>query len=424
MSEIITKPRGTQDIINENKKYYDYITDNLRTYFKNYNINSVDIPTFEETKLFIRSVGESTDIVNKEMFNLQVKNEHDQSLRPEFTAGILRMVIENKLYANPDLPIKLGYFGSIFRYERPQKGRYREIHQGGVEYLDNKLTNETIIEVISLFYNCAKKILKSDDLYISINHIGGEKTRETWKNALRNYFEPLLPTMCEDCQRRFKTNPLRILDCKVAEDAAIGMNAPTVNNFLNEEEEKEFKDILNQLDELNVKYVVDPHLVRGLDYYTGIVFELYENNGDITTALGGGGKYQNLMEELNGPKMEGIGFSYGLDRLLLSLKDDVKKEIISSYSNDFYIYSFNKTNEGSIYATKLTNLLRENDYSAYLANLSKGMGGSLKQATRLNSKYIIFINEDLTLEIKNSETREQVKIEYDELIKNIQERKF
>lgn len=424
MAEIITKPRGTQDIINQDKKYFDYITDKLRYYFNLYSVDMVDIPSFEETKLFIRSVGESTDIVNKEMFNLQVKNEHEQSLRPEFTAGIIRMLIENKLYASPDLPLKLGYFGSIFRYERPQKGRFREIHQGGVEFLDNKLSLQTIVECISLFYFCAKAIMKSENLYISINHIGSEKTRETWKSELKKYFKKNISNMCEDCQRRLEQNPLRILDCKVKNDIEIANKAPTVDKYLSTEEKEEFENILNQLDNLNIKYVKDPKLVRGLDYYTGVVFELYEKNGDVSLALGGGGKYQNLTKDLNGPEMEGIGFSYGLDRLCINLSQQVKAEIIKEYSNDFYIYSFNKSNVGLLKVNLLSNYIQENGYSTYVCQFDKGMSGALKQATRKNSKYILFVNEDLSLELKNSTTREQEKIDEISFKKNLSERKY
>ena len=424
MAEIITKPRGTQDIINQDKKYFDYITDKLRFYFNLYSVDMVDIPSFEETKLFVRSVGESTDIVNKEMFNLQVKNEHEQSLRPEFTAGIIRMLIENKLYASPDLPLKLGYFGSIFRYERPQKGRFREIHQGGVEFLDNKLSLQTNVECISLFYFCAKAIMKSDNLYISINHIGSEKTRETWKSELKKYFKKNISNMCEDCQRRLEQNPLRILDCKVKNDIEIANKAPTVDKYLSTEEKEEFENILKQLDNLNIKYVKDPKLVRGLDYYTGVVFELYEKNGDVSLALGGGGKYQNLTKDLNGPEMEGIGFSYGLDRLCINLSQQVKAEIIKEYSNDFYIYSFNKSNVGLLKVNLLSNYIQENGYSTYVCQFDKGMSGALKQATRKNSKYILFVNEDLSLELKNSTTREQEKIDEISFKKNLSERKY
>lgn len=423
MAEQIIKPRGTQDIFGDNKKIYDYITSVLDRYFKNYGVNKIDIPTFEETKLFIRSVGESTDIVNKEIYNLESKGEHQTSLRPEFTAGIMRALIENKLYATPDLPLKLGYYGSVYRYERPQKGRYRELHQGGVEFVDNNLDIITKIDCLNLFYSAAKELL-GDNIYLVINYLGAEDARKKWREALREFFKSHLDTMCEDCKRRFEVNPLRILDCKVEHDHELGLNAPNITDFLSEEDKKYYDDICTELDNLGIKYKRDPHLVRGLDYYTGIVFELYLEQGDLPLALGAGGQYANLTAELNGPKMEGIGFSFGLDRLLMCFNESLKSDVLNKYALDFFVYSFNKNPEGVKEINDILKTIRNSNYSAIAAPMTKAFGGSLKQAARMNTKYLLLINEDLSLEIKDFSKREQQKISKEEFTKMLSERKF
>lgn len=417
MSENITKPRGTQDFCPDKGPIYREITRELDRYFTLHGIKLVDIPMFEQTKLFIRTVGDSTDVVNKELFDLVNKGESQYSLRPEFTAGIVRMFIENKLYASPDLPYKFGYHGSMFRYERPQKGRYREVHQGGVEILDKKLDIFTTVDCICLFHNFAKKLLNTDNLYVSINHIGCDETREKWKQDLRKYFKKHLKNMCPDCQRRFEQNPLRILDCKVEDDIKIASNAPTVDQYLLKEEKNEFELICSLLTKNNIKIKKDPHLVRGLDYYTGVVFELYQDNGDLQLALGGGGKYQNLVKNLGGPDMEGIGFSYGLDRLMMVLSQERKDDFLDKFTPEVFLFTFNKTEKGLTEYIKISNILEQNNISFTYANLDKNLSSTIKQADREKAKYLLILNEDLTVTVKNLLERTQVDIKVSEIAK-------
>src|SRR5574344_1626238 len=224
MSEIIYKPRGTIDYVSTNKILLDSVCNFLDKYSFKYGAKKIDTPMFEDGKLFVRGVGESTDIVTKEMFRLDVKGEHDYILRPEFTASINRAIVENKLYASPDLPLKFCYHGPVFRFERPQSGRYRQFNQFGVEFIDAKIDLQTQLDAILLFYSAASGLL-GHKLLLKINYLGDFKTREAYKTALKEYYADKIDTMCDDCKNRFVTNPLRILDCKVEQDIEINKGA-------------------------------------------------------------------------------------------------------------------------------------------------------------------------------------------------------
>lgn len=409
MAEIIKKPRGTQDFLFGDKAVYDYVVHTLVEEFKKYNIKFLEIPTFEETKLFIRGVGESTDIVNKEIFQLENKGEHDWALRPEFTAGILRAVIENKLSFTPDLPLKIGYFGSVYRYERPQKGRFRELHQGGIEFFDQKIELATILEVLACFYFTAKKVTNRK-LVLKINTLGSDETRCKWREALKEFYSPKIDNMCNDCKRRFEQNPLRILDCKVESDIEINKDAPKISSFLDDCDICEFEGVKKYLTTLNIPFEVDTSLVRGLDYYNGVVFELFTSDGDENYALGGGGKYSSLMKSLGGPDMEGLGFSFGLDRLMLSINDNLRSQIVSkSNSNDIQIYSFLE-NEDYFQSLEISQQLRQKGFKVTLTKQTKALGAALKQANRENARFLLILNQGNSCELKDLKNREQIKI--------------
>ena len=403
MSQSINKPRGTLDYFGNNKLAFDNLVDELNNEAQKYGVEPIEVPVFEESKLFKRGVGESTDIVNKETFDLTPKGGHDYTLRPEFTAGINRAIIENKLYASPDLPIKFYYCGPIFRYERPQVGRFREFHQWGVEFVDKKIDLATTISCLSLFYNQVKKSLGIDPV-LKVNFLGSFSSRENYKKALREYFEPHIENMCSDCQRRLEQNPLRILDCKVLEDRPIIEKSPLVTDFLSSEDKSEYDEILKSLDALNIPYVCDDKLVRGLDYYTGLVFEIYDKDNLDVGALGGGGKYGNLMKDLGGPDFEGIGYSFGVERLVISKKntDDIKKSL------DYFMIILDKSKTKDMLV--LANNLQQKGYSVSFASMDKALTGAIKMADRMNSKTVV-IADDRGYHVKDMSARTQIDYE-------------
>ena len=408
MAEIITKPRGTIDYLNENKVFLDYILNFLDEKAIAFGAKKIDVPLFENGKLFTRGVGESTDIVTKEMFHLENKGEHDYILRPEFTASINRAVIENKQYASPDLPLKYCYHGPVFRYERPQAGRYRQFNQFGIEFLDAKIDFQTQLDALLLFYNAASELL-NHNLLLKINFLGDFSSRERYKKVLKDFYKDKISTMCEDCKRRYEINPLRILDCKIDHDIEINKDAPKLSDYISEEEKELYQNVLKVLDNLGINYIEDPKLVRGLDYYTGLVFALYDPFSMELGAIGGGGQYDNLMKELGNIDFEGIGFSYGVERLLLSLSDDVKKDILDkvNYRYDYFIIDLRSKKD--IKPVLLSYRLREDGFKIDSSSYSKALNGSLKMADRQRSKYVLIFddyNENKVI-VKNMKERTQ-----------------
>jgi len=408
MANTFTKPRGTVDMIGAQAEKYQKIVQTLNEKTHLYGVSPIIPPMFEENKLFHRGVGETTDIVTKETFNLENKGGHEYTLRPEFTAGIMRAVIENKLYASPHMPLKLYYSGSIFRYERPQAGRLREPHQWGIEFLDEHLDEVTTIEVLLLMVSCLKAIGIENPI-LKINTLGSLTSRIAYKSALVDYFVPYIDSMCADCKSRLETNPLRILDCKVEEDKKIASNAPIIRDYLTDEDKQEFEGILAMLKEMGIEYEIDDHLVRGLDYYTGIVFEVYEKNHLNLGALGGGGKYDGLSKALGGPNLEGIGFSFGLDRLLLSLEGEDKEDPI-----DVMLYIQDDVKS----MLKLAEELRKKNLSTTIPHVGKSLKSALKMADSKGVKRFIFKKDDSYV-IKDMEKNEQKECSYEDIINNL-----
>lgn len=407
----IKKPRGTIDYINSDALLLSKIRTILLDEATKYGTSYVDLPLFEESSLFHRTVGESSDIVTKETFDLKNKGEKDYTLRPEFTACVSRAVIENKLYSSPDMPLKFSYFGPVFRYERPQTGRLRQFNQFGVEFLDTKVDLSTSLDAFLLSLRSAEKLL-GHKVKAKINFLGSFESREQYKVELKKFFEPKIGSMCDDCKRRLQTNPLRILDCKVEEDQVIAKDAPKVTDYLSDSDKKEFEDIKKSLDALNIEYEVDSELVRGLDYYTGLVWELYDTINTTLGAIGGGGKYASLMESIGGPQFEGIGFSLGVERLMIALTDERKAELNSSTSLDVFIIDLKKEGESNYFA----DLLRQKDKSVSIASYSRSLSGALKMADRKNAKKVLIVDFDGTYKIKDMASRDQIEVSKDEVI--------
>ena len=408
MSERINKPRGTLDYIDKDEIIYSSLETKLFNLASCYGAKKVMIPCFEETKLFVRSVGDSTDIVNKEMFKLENKGDHEYVLRPEFTAGINRCIVENKLFASPDLPIKLSYCGPVFRYERPQAGRLREFHQFGVEFIDNKIDYQTAMDAICLLYRSLESILEHD-LELRINFLGSKISQDAYRLALKEYYKDKIDDMCEDCKRRYQTNILRILDCKISSDIQINKQAPLLTNYLTSQDREVFDQIIFGLEKLNINYKLDPRLVRGLDYYTGIVFEVYDPSNLELGAIGAGGQYGNLMSEIGGPNMEGIGFSIGMERIILALSALQKENIYESNTPELDYFIIDLRKEKDLLPLEISDILRSIGCKIASSSYSKALNGSLKMADRLHAKTCLIFDDynPNHVIVKNMKTRQQ-----------------
>lgn len=415
---MIKIPRGTQDILPEDSIKWRHIENKLDELMELYNYKEIRTPIFESTELFARGVGYSTDVVQKEMYTFKDKGDRSLTLRPEGTAAVVRSYIEHKMQGNPNQPVKLYYNGPMFRYERKQKGRYRQFNQFGVEAIgaeNPSIDAEVLAMVMHIYESFGLKHLK-----LVINSIGDSESRKEYNEALVNHFEPVIDTFCSDCQSRLHTNSMRILDCKIDRDKEAIKTAPRITDYLNDDSKAYYEQVKHHLDDLNIPYVEDPNLVRGLDYYTHTAFELMMDNpnydGAITT-LCGGGRYNGLLQLLDGPSETGIGFALSIERLLLALEEEgIELDIEEKF--DLFIVTMGE--EADRYAVKLLNDLRKNDVKADKDYLNRKIKGQMKQADRLNAKYTIVIGdqelENNSIAIKNMTTGESENIQLDQLI--------
>jgi len=404
----INPVKGTHDIVGDEACTYQEIESILREVAEVYGYDEFRTPIIEHSELFTRSVGESSDIVRKEMYTFLDKGNRSITLRPEVTASVIRAIVNKKLYASQDLPIKAFYLGPTFRYERPQAGRYRQFSQFGVEAvgLDSHLVD---VEVIALGYR-SLQALGFNSITLKINTLGDDESRTRYREALREYFTSHIHTMCGDCGERLKLNPLRILDCKVAEDQAIIRGAPRIHEFLSEKSKERFNLIINSLDSLGIKFELDESLVRGLDYYSETVFEYHfiSSKGKSLGALGAGGHYSNLVEELGGPKFEGIGLSFGVERLAQVL---IEEKIMPAWfaTVDFYVMPVEDVELEKVYA--IAELLRKLGYRTDVAYERKPLKTLFKKAERRNAYFAVIVGKDElaknALTIKNMQTQEQ-----------------
>jgi histidyl-tRNA synthetase len=409
--------RGTYDAYYEDALNIDKIVNTLKEVALSYGYNPIITPLYEATELFTRSAGESSDIVTKEMFDFVDKGGRNISLRPEMTAGVMRSVVTNKLYANKDLPLKLYYYGSAFRYERPQKGRYRQFNQFGVEQVGVNSYLEDA-ETIILGYKCLKKI-GFPHVILKINSLGDQETRDNYRSSLTSFFKDKISCMCGDCQKRYLTNPLRILDCKVESDQEIIKDAPKMNEYLTSDSQERFNNVLKVLDQFNIEYQVDSTLVRGLDYYSQVVFEFHFISEDGTNlgAIGAGGHYDNLVSEVGGPSLSSVGFALGIERLNTLLKE-IDPANYAKTSLDVYIAYLGE--KGKKEALTLSEELRDLSYKVDLSYLDKKINANLKIALRKNARYLIIIGDDEinnhVYQIKNLLTQEQISLTKDQLL--------
>lgn len=403
---MITKPKGCYDVTGEVAKKYQRICEVVSAYAKIYNYKYIRTPLFESTELFKRGVGDTTDIVQKETYDFTDRGGRCFTLRPEGTAGVVRNFIEDKLYGNQSSVVKEFYIGTMYRYERPGLGRNREFTQFGVECLgsDDEMMDA---EVISFSYNILKEL--GLDVTVKINNLGSVEDRENYKKALVEYLTPHINDLCEDCQNRIKTNPLRILDCKVDDQSEILKNAPNILDYHSKESNDRFNKILTYLDYLDIDYEVDNTLVRGLDYYDYMVYELKLND---SLALGGGGRYNHLVKNLGGPEVPAVGFACGIERIINEMNDESLNNI------DVYVMCVN--DEEKIKANIITQDLRLNNIICETNVMGKSLKSQFKEADNMNAKNLIILNsEDLSkglITVKDNVTKEEVKVPEDEII--------
>lgn len=387
----IKLPRGTQDILPSETAKWQIVEELIREECRMFHYKEIRTPVFEHTELFTRGVGDTTDIVQKEMYTFQDRGNRSLTLRPEGTASVVRSFVEHKMFGYPDQPVKLYYMGPMFRYERQQAGRYRQFVQFGMEAIgsaDPAIDAEVISLAMSIYKKAGLKSLK-----LVINSLGDTESRIAHREALVNHFEPHIEEFCSDCQNRLQKNPLRILDCKVDRNNPLMETAPSLTDFLNEESAAYFEQVKVYLTMLNIEFEVDPNLVRGLDYYNHTAFEIMstaEGFGAITT-LAGGGRYNGLVAELGGPDSPGIGYAMSIERLLLAMEAE-KIEFPDLTSLDVYLVAMGE--EAKKKVTELTFELRQNKISADMDYLDRKVKAQMKSADRLKAKAVIVVGED------------------------------
>jgi histidyl-tRNA synthetase len=417
---MIQIPRGTQDILPGTVEKWQWIEKTAKEVCQTFNYSEIRTPIFEHTELFQRGVGDTTDIVQKEMYTFEDRGGRSLTLRPEGTASVVRSYVENKMYGDPNQPIKLFYSGPMFRYERPQAGRFRQFVQFGVEAIgseDPAIDAEVISVVMTIFQKLGLK-----NIQLVINSLGDKESRLAHREALIQHFKPRIGEFCSDCQNRLEKNPLRILDCKKDRDHELMKTAPSILDYLTEPSRKFFDKVQFYLKELGIEYIVDPTLVRGLDYYNHTAFEIMSNAegfGAITT-LCGGGRYNGLVQELGGPEMPGIGFAFSIERLLQALEAE-KVELPIQSGLDCYLVSLGE--EAKDYSVKLLQELRHAGIRADKDYQDRKMKAQLKQADRLGARFVAIIGEDElkkhVVVLKQMETGEQREVPIDQLVSEL-----
>lgn len=402
-------PTGTQDFMPADTAVWQKVEQIIREECEKYGFQEIRTPVFEYTEVF-KTENDSSDMVTKEMYTFETRGDKGATsftLRPEGTKGVMRSFVEHKLYGNTaEFPQKLYYMGPMFRHERPQKGRYRQFHQFGVEAIGvrNPLLD---VETIALGYAITKR-LGISSVQILLNSLGDEESRNRYRTALKEHFRPYLGELCEDCQRRWEVNPLRILDCKVDRDHPSFKSAPSIQDYLNETSREYFDKVISGLNALKIPYVLDDKLVRGLDYYSNTVFEAVPVNAQgQQAAVFAGGQYDSLVEYFGGGDLPGVGFGMGLERIIELAKEE--KQIESPVrSIDAYVISMG--NVGT-YALEATQKLREAGFTAETDYQGRSLKAQFKATDRLRAKIIVIIGENEaaegTVNVKNTETQQQ-----------------
>lgn len=398
-------PRGTKDVVPQESYKWHYIENKINDLCRRFGYKEVRIPVFEHTEVFERGVGDTTDVVQKEMYTFEDKGGRSITLRPEGTSGTVRCFLENNLYADAQ-PTKMYYLLSCYRYEKPQAGRLREFHQFGVESFgspDSSIDAEVISMAMTLLGELGVR-----DLKLYINSIGCPKCRAEYNKKLKNFFESRKEELCETCKTRLEKNPMRIIDCKVPHCGEIGKEAPKILNEQCPECTEHYKKVCAYLDAMGISYEIDDTIVRGLDYYTTTVFEI-KSEGLVVC---GGGRYNGLVEELGGKPTPGVGFGLGLERLLMVLES---QGLLPENKSDVKLYAANIGEKADLFAQKLVNDLRAGGICAEKDLMSRSLKAQMKYADKIGAKYTVVIGDDEIekgiVTVKNMLNGEQKEIE-------------
>lgn len=410
---LTSAPRGTKDVLPANVANWRYVEQIMRCICDRYLYQEIRTPIFEHTELFLRGIGDTTDVVEKEMYTFTDRGNRSITLRPENTASVVRAYVENKLYADP-APTKLFYLGPMFRYDRPQAGRMRQFHQFGIEALgaDQPLIDaEVIMLAVQVLTSLGLK-----DLRLLINSVGCPACRPLYKDKLKAFFQPKLEELCEDCQSRFDRNPLRILDCKNEKCKELAQGAPTLAGCLCDECKDHFHTLEELLKTVNLDFELDPNLVRGLDYYTKTAFEIQYSPLGAQSAVCGGGRYDGLVEEVGGPPTTGIGFAMGMERVLLALE---KQNLLPEQNTYADVFVVTPVAEHVPMAFKIVSELRAAGLRTEIDSLGRSMKAQMKQANRLRAKKVLIFGEDEvargSVVFRDMETSEQTEVKIEEI---------
>ncbi len=420
MSEINRAIKGTNDILPNESHEWQFVEGKMLETARLYGYNEIRVPVFEHTEVFKRSVGDTTDVVQKEMYTFDDKGGRSITLRPELTAGVIRAAIEKGLVSGA-LPVKVCYIGGCYRYEKPQAGRLREFHQFGVECMGAASPNADA-EVIAL----ARQVLATvgiEKISLEINSIGCGECRKEYHKALKEYFSQKIDTLCETCKDRLERNPMRILDCKSPVCSEIAANAPVVLDYLCDECNEHFEAVKRHLDAQNINYTVNPHIVRGLDYYTRTVFEFVSGDIGAQSTVCGGGRYDGLVAQMGGPSVASLGFGMGIERLMLVLKNQ-NADLPEATKTDLYIATMGDA--ASIKASTLCALLRDEGYKVETDICSRGLKAQMKFANKIGAKFLVILGEDELssnkAKIKDMATGQETEFNLDQIVDELGEK--
>lgn len=411
---LINGPRGTKDILPDTVAQWLHLENAIRDICRCYGYREIRTPIFEHTELFLRGIGETTDVVEKEMYTFSDRGGRNLTLRPENTASAVRSYLQNKLYAAESL-VKLFYIGSMFRYDRPQAGRYREFHQFGVEAL-GEMNPAVDVEIILLAIEFLRS-LGLKELVLHLNSVGCPKCRPAYRTKLQEFFQSQKEELCTDCQSRFARNPLRILDCKKEHCRILSQGAPRITDCLCDDCRTHFAKVKSCLASMGIPFELDVNLVRGLDYYTKTAFEVQYTPLGAQSAVAGGGRYDGLVEEIGGDATPGIGFAIGLERVLLALEKQGLLQETTKYVDVFFVAL------GEIAEMASFKLMQEARASGLIAMMDfsgRSLKAQMKQANKKKARFVAIIGEDevkdATISLKDMKIGEQKKIVFEELI--------
>ena len=411
----IRKPRGTQDILPKDIEKWNYVENTFKDVCSYYGFGEIRTPAFEYTDLFTRGIGDTTDIVQKEMFTFNSKGSESLTLKPEGTAPVVRSYIENKLYAQP-LPSKYFYNTPCFRYEKPQAGRLRAFHQFGIEIFGSD-TASADAEVIAVAMDFFERLGIAKNLKLRINSIGTVESRKLYNDILKEFLKDKYDVLCETCKSRYEKNPMRILDCKNETCNEHTKSAPLIIDHLDEESSLHMKKLKQYLEAMDIKYVVDPLIVRGLDYYTKTAFEIVSNDIGSQSTVCGGGRYDGLIEDLGGPKISGVGFGLGIERLIMTLES---LGIDMNFTKPLEVYIASLGDAADVMSFRLLSELRKHNISCDKDHIGRSLKAQFKYADKINARYTVVLGDDeisngLVI-VKNMTDSSQTQVKISELI--------